>query len=156
MQRQTNNAPRGSRPFSNQCCQLLLACITNLRLFLLSTTSHRTYTRHAMSSRTSAHPSLPAPTLHAGYSASQSKSHVLAGVQDAYWSDDEAVRGNLDGCNGLITKVSCPLPYRRTLSAHFALRRWTSPTSTSSLVSVDTRYCQVPVLKTGRLIHTIS
>ncbi|KAI6110132.1 hypothetical protein F5141DRAFT_1064176 [Pisolithus sp. B1] len=36
------------------------------------------------------HPSLPAPTMHAGFSAHQSKSHVLAGVQDAYWSDDDA------------------------------------------------------------------
>ncbi|KAF8636710.1 hypothetical protein AX17_003513 [Amanita inopinata Kibby_2008] len=35
------------------------------------------------------HP-LPAPVVHAGFSVSQSKSHVLAGVQDAYWSDDEA------------------------------------------------------------------
>ncbi|KAF5386828.1 hypothetical protein D9615_001626 [Tricholomella constricta] len=36
------------------------------------------------------HHSLPAPVVHAGFSVSQSKSHVLAGVQDAYWSDDEA------------------------------------------------------------------
>ncbi|KAI6036925.1 hypothetical protein BKA83DRAFT_4169637 [Pisolithus microcarpus] len=36
------------------------------------------------------HPSLPAPTMHAGFSAHQSKSNVLAGVQDAYWSDDDA------------------------------------------------------------------
>ncbi|KAG1768623.1 hypothetical protein EV702DRAFT_1144308 [Suillus placidus] len=36
------------------------------------------------------HPSLPAPVVHAGFSAHQSKSHVLAGVQDAYWSDDDA------------------------------------------------------------------
>ncbi|KAH7927074.1 hypothetical protein BV22DRAFT_306086 [Leucogyrophana mollusca] len=35
------------------------------------------------------HPSLPAPVVHAGFSAHQSKSHVLAGVQDAYWSDDD-------------------------------------------------------------------
>lgn len=35
--------------------------------------------------------SLPAPVVHAGFSVSQSKSHVLAGVQDAYWSDDETV-----------------------------------------------------------------
>ncbi|KAJ7581348.1 hypothetical protein C8J56DRAFT_833364 [Mycena floridula] len=35
------------------------------------------------------HP-LPAPVVHAGFSVSQSKSHVLAGVQDAYWSDDDA------------------------------------------------------------------
>ncbi|KAG6814288.1 hypothetical protein H0H92_013413 [Tricholoma furcatifolium] len=36
------------------------------------------------------HHSLPAPVVHAGFSVPQSKSHVLAGVQDAYWSDDEA------------------------------------------------------------------
>ncbi|THH09989.1 hypothetical protein EW145_g1632 [Phellinidium pouzarii] len=37
------------------------------------------------------HPSLPAPVVHNSYiPSSQSKSHVLAGVQDAYWSDDEA------------------------------------------------------------------
>ncbi|CAA7267893.1 unnamed protein product [Cyclocybe aegerita] len=35
------------------------------------------------------HHSLPAPVVHAGFSVSQSKSYVLAGVQDAYWSDDE-------------------------------------------------------------------
>ncbi|KAF7323197.1 Transcriptional repressor [Mycena chlorophos] len=35
------------------------------------------------------HP-LPAPVVHAGFSVPQSKSTVLAGVQDAYWSDDEA------------------------------------------------------------------
>jgi len=44
-----------------------------------------------MSAATKAHPSLPAPVVHAGFSIPQSKSHVLAGVQDAYWSDDEAV-----------------------------------------------------------------
>ncbi|KAG6906549.1 hypothetical protein DXG01_013235 [Tephrocybe rancida] len=42
-------------------------------------------------SRIHPHHSLPAPVVHAGFSASQSKSHVLAGVQDAYWSDDEAI-----------------------------------------------------------------
>ncbi|KAJ7184325.1 hypothetical protein C8R46DRAFT_1158677 [Mycena filopes] len=36
------------------------------------------------------HHPLPAPVVHAGFSVSQSKSTVLAGVQDAYWSDDEA------------------------------------------------------------------
>ncbi|KAF8654128.1 hypothetical protein AX16_003659 [Volvariella volvacea WC 439] len=41
-------------------------------------------------SSTKLHPSLPAPVVHAGFSIPQSKSHVLAGVQDAYWSDDEA------------------------------------------------------------------
>lgn len=42
-------------------------------------------------SSTRLHHSLPAPVVHAGFSVPQSKSHVLAGVQDAYWSDDEAV-----------------------------------------------------------------
>ncbi|PPQ79577.1 hypothetical protein CVT26_015324 [Gymnopilus dilepis] len=42
------------------------------------------------SSRSHLHHSLPAPVVHAAFSAPQSKSHVLAGVQDAYWSDDEA------------------------------------------------------------------
>ncbi|GLB35074.1 putative RNA recognition motif containing protein [Lyophyllum shimeji] len=41
-------------------------------------------------SRLHSHHSLPAPVVHAGFSVPQSKSHVLAGVQDAYWSDDEA------------------------------------------------------------------
>ncbi|KAH8117610.1 hypothetical protein DFH11DRAFT_1504882 [Phellopilus nigrolimitatus] len=37
------------------------------------------------------HPSLPAPVVHNSHiPPSQSKSYVLAGVQDAYWSDDEA------------------------------------------------------------------
>lgn len=44
------------------------------------------------STRLHPHHSLPAPVVHAAFSVSQSKSHVLAGVQDAYWSDDEAVR----------------------------------------------------------------
>ncbi|KAJ3741715.1 hypothetical protein DFH05DRAFT_1402615 [Lentinula detonsa] len=39
---------------------------------------------------TRTHHALPAPVVHAGFSVPQSKSHVLAGVQDAYWSDDEA------------------------------------------------------------------
>lgn len=43
------------------------------------------------STRIHPHHSLPAPVIHAGFSIPQSKSHVLAGVQDAYWSDDEAV-----------------------------------------------------------------
>jgi hypothetical protein len=42
-------------------------------------------------SRLHVHASLPAPAVHTGFSVTQSKSHVLAGVQDAYWSDDEAV-----------------------------------------------------------------
>ncbi|KDQ59589.1 hypothetical protein JAAARDRAFT_153554 [Jaapia argillacea MUCL 33604] len=42
------------------------------------------------STRLHTHSSFPAPNPHAGASSAQSKSHVLAGVQDAYWSDDEA------------------------------------------------------------------
>ncbi|KAJ8093061.1 transcriptional repressor general negative regulator of transcription subunit 4 [Marasmius tenuissimus] len=41
-------------------------------------------------STTRIHHALPAPVVHQGFSVHQSKSHVLAGVQDAYWSDDEA------------------------------------------------------------------
>ena len=47
------------------------------------------------STKLHAHPSLPAPVVHAGFSVPQSKSHVLAGVQDAYWSDDEGVSEHL-------------------------------------------------------------
>lgn len=46
----------------------------------------------AMSSRLHPHSPLPAPAMRASTPSVQSKSHVLAGVQDAYWSDDEAVR----------------------------------------------------------------
>ena len=44
-----------------------------------------------MSSRIHPHSPLPAPAMRASTPSVQSKSHVLAGVQDAYWSDDEAV-----------------------------------------------------------------
>ncbi|KAK0210218.1 hypothetical protein DFS33DRAFT_1291485 [Desarmillaria ectypa] len=40
--------------------------------------------------RVHSHHVLPAPVVHQGFSISQSKSHVLAGVQDAYWNDEEA------------------------------------------------------------------
>lgn len=43
-----------------------------------------------MSTRSNAHPSLPAPVFQSGATSIQSKSRVLAGLQDAYWSDDEA------------------------------------------------------------------
>ncbi|KAK7689071.1 hypothetical protein QCA50_007762 [Cerrena zonata] len=43
-----------------------------------------------MASRIHPHSPLPAPALHSTLVSNQSKSHVLAGVQDAYWSDDEA------------------------------------------------------------------
>ncbi|EMD34429.1 hypothetical protein CERSUDRAFT_117303 [Gelatoporia subvermispora B] len=43
-----------------------------------------------MATRIHPHSPLPAPALHANHASNQSKSHVLAGVQDAYWSDDEA------------------------------------------------------------------
>ena len=66
---------------------------TPFLLLLVRRIHHSTYFAHpAMSStRLLGHPSLPAPVVHAGFSAHQSKSHVLAGVQDAYWSDDDAV-----------------------------------------------------------------
>jgi hypothetical protein len=51
-----------------------------------------TVTRRISMSTSKIHPSLPAPVVHAGFTTvSQSKSHLLAGVQDAYWSDDEGV-----------------------------------------------------------------
>ncbi|EIW60805.1 CCR4-NOT core ubiquitin-protein ligase subunit MOT2 [Trametes versicolor FP-101664 SS1] len=43
-----------------------------------------------MATRIHTNSPLPAPALHATHALPQSKSHVLAGVQDAYWSDDEA------------------------------------------------------------------
>jgi len=42
-------------------------------------------------SNTRIHHALPAPVVHAGFSVSQSKSTVLAGVRDAYWSEEEDV-----------------------------------------------------------------
>ena len=45
-----------------------------------------------MATRIHTNSPLPAPAMHATHALPQSKSHVLAGVQDAYWSDDEAVR----------------------------------------------------------------
>jgi hypothetical protein len=67
---------------------------------LLLTFDHRDYLhqrvspvnlniREIMATRLHAH--LPAPAPHAAFSMPQTKSHVLAGVQDAYWSDDEPV-----------------------------------------------------------------
>lgn len=62
------------------------------------------------------HHALPAPVVHAGFSVPQSKSHVLAGVQDAYWSDDEAVRSLLrvyfhksNFCCEIQEDAECPL-----------------------------------------------
>ncbi|KAI0747629.1 hypothetical protein C8Q80DRAFT_1353615 [Daedaleopsis nitida] len=43
-----------------------------------------------MATRLHTNSPLPAPAMHATHALPQSKSHVLAGVQDAYWSDDEA------------------------------------------------------------------
>ncbi|RDX52715.1 hypothetical protein OH76DRAFT_1344716 [Lentinus brumalis] len=43
-----------------------------------------------MATRIHTNSPLPAPAMHATHALPQSKSHVLAGVQDAYWSDDEA------------------------------------------------------------------
>ena len=47
-----------------------------------------------MATRIHTNSPLPAPAMHATHVLPQSKSHVLAGVQDAYWSDDEAVRAS--------------------------------------------------------------
>lgn len=66
--------------------------------FVGKTGSHSSYLKPSLlhqlmsSTRLQPHHSLPAPVVHATFST-QSKSHVLAGVQDAYWSDDEAVWG---------------------------------------------------------------
>lgn len=84
------------------------------------------------------HHSLPAPVVHAGFSISQSKSHVLAGVQDAYWSDDEAVSGK-----DIFLNIGIDLPgkkNRRTPSVHYAWKKWTYPISISSPVFVGIRY----------------
>ncbi|EJF62637.1 hypothetical protein DICSQDRAFT_160966 [Dichomitus squalens LYAD-421 SS1] len=45
---------------------------------------------YQMATRIHTNSPLPAPAMHATHGLPQSKSHVLAGVQDAYWSDDEA------------------------------------------------------------------
>ncbi|KAG6891324.1 hypothetical protein C0992_008778 [Termitomyces sp. T32_za158] len=63
-------------------------------------------------SRLHPHHSLPAPVVHAGFSVSQSKSHVLAGVQDAYWSDDEAVR-NPQPIQIIFAKVNASNSHKR-------------------------------------------
>ena len=75
------------------------------------------------------HPSLPAPVVHAGFSISQSKSHVLAGVQDAYWSDDEAVSLQLVSIEGELTlSVIAFVIDRATRSVLCVLRKWIFPT----------------------------
>lgn len=51
------------------------------------------------------HHALPAPVVHAGFSVPQSKSHVLAGVQDAYWNDEEAVRCTLSHAAMALIKI---------------------------------------------------
>ena len=52
----------------------------------------------SMATRIHTNSPLPAPAMHATHGLQQSKSHVLAGVQDAYWSDDEAVRATEEAC----------------------------------------------------------
>jgi len=75
------------------------------------------------------HPSLPAPVVHAGFSVSQSKSHVLAGVQDAYWSDDEAVSLQPVSIEGELTlSVIAFVIDRATRSVLCVLRKWIFPT----------------------------
>ncbi|KAI0654784.1 hypothetical protein C8Q70DRAFT_925216 [Cubamyces menziesii] len=51
-----------------------------------------------MATRIHTNSPLPAPALHAAHALPQSKSHVLAGVQDAYWSDDEAENAECPLC----------------------------------------------------------
>jgi len=77
------------------------------------------------------HSSLPAPVVHAGFSVSQSKSHVLAGVQDAYWSDDEAVSSRLvlrERERELTLSVIAFVIDRATRSVLCVLRKWISLT----------------------------
>lgn len=70
--------------------------------------------------------------------ASSAKSHVLAGVQDAYWSDDDAVR-LLDPALSHKSLLN-DLLYRRTTIAHSVWRKWTCPTSISSPVRAGIKY----------------
>lgn len=85
-----------------------------------------------MSTRSSAHPSLPAPVFQSGATSIQSKSRVLAGVQDAYWSDDEAVRV-CSSCSPMTrprnsAHFSRSIDTRKTKNARSVSRRWTSLT----------------------------
>lgn len=93
-----------------------------------------------MASRLHPHSSLPAPVVHTGFSISQSKSHVLAGVQDAYWSDDEAVSYFKMYCMMNDLQTTFTILSRRMQSARFALKRWTFQTSISSRVFVVTKW----------------
>lgn len=70
------------------------------------------------STRLHPHASLPAPVVHAGFSVSQSKSHVLAGVQDAYWSDDEAV--SVSTSNTMLESLTVFIVFRTMRNALFA------------------------------------
>lgn len=95
----------------------------------------------AMSStRLVGHPSLPAPVVHAGFSAHQSKSHVLAGVQDAYWSDDDAVSHSQTLVRSVRNHLGSPDHRRMMPNVPFVSRRWIFQTSISSHVSAVTRH----------------
>jgi hypothetical protein len=66
----------------------------------------------------------------------QSKSHVLAGVQDAYWSDDENVSEYEKDQNKECTLMAG----RRTLNARSVSRKWISLRLTSSHALAVTRF----------------
>jgi hypothetical protein len=106
-----------------------------------SSSAASTTALHTMSStRLLGHPSLPAPVVHAGFSAHQSKSHVLAGVQDAYWSDDDAVSHSQTPVRTARNHLSPPDHHRMMPNVPFVSKRWIFQTSILSHVSVDTRY----------------
>lgn len=73
-----------------QSWALLSSYIYSSRILVVTCSLLSTFINHTMS--LPKHLSLPAPVTHSShFSSSQSKSHVLAGLQDAYWSDDDAV-----------------------------------------------------------------
>lgn len=113
-----------------------------LLVLLVRRTRHNAYFAYpAMSStRLLGHPSLPAPVVHAGFSAHQSKSHVLAGVQDAYWSDDDAVSHSRTLGRTACNHLSPPDHRRMMPNVLFVSRRWIFQTSISSHVSAVTKY----------------
>lgn len=85
------------------------------------------------STKLQTHHPLPAPAI---LSVPHSKSHVLAGVQDAYWSDEEAGPRLFLFSLVFLTR-SCVL--RKTRSALSVLRRWIYLISILSPVSAGIR-----------------
>ncbi|KAI0059108.1 hypothetical protein BV25DRAFT_1169580 [Artomyces pyxidatus] len=82
-----------SRPARSPHCRVVVSFFSTPSLPPAPPISATTEHHHpAMSSvKLHPHPSLPAPVVHASV-ALQSKSHVLTGVQDAYWSDEEEAK----------------------------------------------------------------